>query len=223
MRRYTKTKLFSERKITNFLPEPHFSPGLQLEISIEDINLQDPSIDVNGRICFYHLLPGEQKVNMNFTFNKEDLINNSSKFYINTGDLVVKVMSLVNFKLPLGVNPSIQNELTSTEIIPSNKQASLSRLAASVYLDQNLDFVQDLRALNPQNFLQLISRDIHALEATIDAGSQQVFKKWAIADQIIRLAGCGLIPSSYVDFAVERYSIPYSKTMERLGLNEIIL
>jgi hypothetical protein len=223
MRRYTKTKLFSERKITNFLPEPHFSPGLQLEITIGDLDLQDHSVDVNGRICFYHLLPGEQKVNMNFTFNKQDLINNSCKFYINSGDLVVKVMSLVNFKLPLGVNPSIQNELTSTEIIPSNKQASLSRFAASVYLDQHLDFVQDLRSLNPQNFLQLISRDLEPLEATIDGGSQQAFKKWAIADQIIRLAGAGLIPSKFVDWAVERYYLEYGKTKERLGIKEIIL
>ncbi len=215
MKRISEHKLYSDKKFTSFLPDKHFSPGIQLQISIGEIDLGDPAIEISGRVMFYHLLPGEQKICKDASFSKVDFLNGPFVFEVNTGDLVYKVSTAIYFKLPDGLNPNIRQELSDITIIPKLNAVNLNGDA--------LDFVQNLRALNPENFLQLISRDLEALEATIDAGSQQVFKKWAIADQIIRLAGCGLIPLIYVDWAVERYYLEYGKTMERLGLNEIVL
>jgi hypothetical protein len=221
MIRVSEHKLYSNRKFTGFLPDPHFPPDLELEINITDIDLSDPDLEIDGRVCFTHLLPGEQKVNINFAINKLDLINNSLFFTINTGDLVCRVLTVLNFKLPSGINPHIKHKLIG--LTTHSRQNHSRQIRSSLNCKDPLDFVQNLRALNPQNFLQLISRDLHALEATIDGGSQQVFKKWAIADQIIRLAGYSLIPSKYVDWAVERYFLEYAKTKERLGINDIII
>jgi hypothetical protein len=221
MRLISEHKLYSSRKFTGFLPDPHFPPSLQLEIRITDIDLSDPSIEIDGRVCFTHVLPFEQKVNFNFAINKSDLINDSIFYTINTGDLVCKVLTTLNFKLPAGVNPNIKQELLGLDAHSRQDHSRQNR--SRVFCKDPLDFIQNLRALNPQDFLQLISRDLPALEATIDGGSQQVFKKWAIADQIIRLAGSGLIPSKHVDWAVERYFLEYAKTKERLGIKEIIL
>lgn len=213
MRRISEHRLHSNKKFTSFLPENQFSPGLQLQISIGEVDLENPEIEISGRIMFYHLLPGEQKICKDPSISKDDFLNGSFIFEVNTGDLVYKVTTALYFKIPGDVNPNIRQELTEIELQPKLNAANLTGDA--------VDFVQNLRALSPQKFLQLISRDLEALEATIDAGSQQVFKKWAIADQIIRLAGCGLIPSSYVDFAAERYSNEYAKTAERLDLKKL--
>lgn len=215
MIRISEHKLYSDKKFTSFLPDQHFSPGLQLQISIGEIDLNDPAIEISGRIMFYHLLPGEQKFCRDRSLSKDDFLKGPFVFEVNTGDLVYKVSTALYFKLPEGANPITRQALSDITIMPDSYDVNLS--------GNPLDFVQNLRAINPKKILQLISRDLVPLEATIDEGSQQVFKKWAIADQILRLAGCGLIPTSYVDFAVERYSIPYAKTMERLGLNEIML
>ncbi len=216
MRLISENKLYSNRRFTGFLPDPHFPLELQLEINISEIDLSDPSVEIDGRVCFTHLLPGEQKVDFNFAINKSDIINNSIFYSVNTGDLVCKVLTVLNFKLPEGLNPNIKQEL-----IGLNAGSRQNR--SSVFCKDPLDFIQNLRALNSQDFLQLISRDLDPLEASIDKGSQQAFKKWAIADQIIRLAGCGLIPLYYLDLAVERYYFGYGKTKERLGIKEIIL
>lgn len=215
MRRISEHKLYSNKKFTSFLPDKHFSPGLQLQISIGEIDLNDPAIEISGRVMFYHLLPGEQKFCIDRSICKEDFLNGPLAFEINTGDLVYKASTAIYFKLWDGANPTIRQELSDITIFPKTDTVNLT--------DDPLDFVRNLRSLNPQNFLQLITRDLEALEATIDRGSQQVFKKWTIVDQIIRLAGCGLIPSYYVDFAVERYSNEYAKTTERLGLKEITI
>ena len=221
MRLVSEHKLYSNRKFTGFLPDPHFPSELQLDINITDIDLSDPSVEIDGRVCFTHLLPGEQKVDFNFAINKSDIINNSLFYTINTGDLVCKVLTVLNFKVPLGANPNIRQALKGLNA--RSRQNHSRQIRSSVFCQDTLDFTQNLRALNPQDFLQFILRDLDALEAFIDKGSQQAFKKWAITDQIIRLAGCGLIPLSYVDLAVERYYIPYTKTKERLGINEILL
>jgi hypothetical protein len=226
MRLVSEHKLYSNRKFTGFLPDPHFPPALQLEINITDIDLSDPSVEIDGRVCFTHLLPGEQKVDFNFAINKSDIINNTLFYTINTGDLVCKVLTVLNFKLPSDVNPNIKQELIglNARSRQNHSRQNHSRQNHSrVFCKDTLDFIQNLRALNPQDFLQLISRDLEVLEAFINKGSQQAFKKWAIADQIIRLAGSGQIPLNYLDLAVERYSYPYTKTKERLGFKEIVI
>ena len=197
-----------------------------MEINITDIDLNDPSVEINGRVCFTHLLPGEQKVDFNFVINKADIINNSLFYNINTGDLVCKVLTVLNFKVPSGVDPNIRQELTSLNSRSRqnhSRQNHSRQIRSRVFCQDTLDFTKNLRALNPQNFLQLILRDLEVLEAFIDEGPQQAFKKWAIADQIIRLAGSGQIPLNYIDVAVERYSYPYTKTKERLGIKEIVI
>jgi hypothetical protein len=219
MRLISEHKLYSNRKFTGFLPDPHFSPALQLEINITDVDLNDPFVEIDGRVCFTHLFPGEQKMDFNFAINKSDIINNSLIYTINTGDLVCKVLSVLNFKVPSGVNPNIKQELTGLNA--RSRQNHSRQNHSRVFCKDTLDFTKNLRALNPQDFLQLISRDLEALEAFIDEGSQQAFKKWAIADQIIRFAGSGQIPLNYLDFAAERYYVPYTKTTGRLGIKEI--
>jgi hypothetical protein len=230
MRLISEHKLYSHRKFTGFLPDTHFPPALQLEINITDIDLNDPSVEIDGRVCFTHLFPGEQKMDFNFAINKSDIINNSLFYTINTGDLVCKVLSVLNFKVPSGVNPNIKQELTGLNSRSrqnhsrqnDSRQNDSRQIRSRVFCQDILDFTKNLRALNPQNFLQLILRDLDALETFIDEGSQQAFKKWAIADQIIRLAGSGQIPLNHLDLAVERYYIPYTKTKERLGFKEIV-
>lgn len=225
MRLVSEHKLYSNRKFTGFLPDPQFPPGLQLEINITDIDLNDPSVEIDGRVCFTHLLPGEQKVDFNFGINKTDIINNSLFYSINTGDLVCKVLTVLNFNVPSGVNPNIKQELTGLNVRSRqnhSRQNDSRQIRSRVFCQDTLDFTQNLRALNPQDFLQHLLRDLEALEAIIDKGSQQAFKKWAIADQIIHLAGSGQIPLNYLDLAVERYYIPYAKTKERLAFKEIV-
>jgi len=219
----SNTKLFNNKKITNFLPDPRFPQGLQLEITVSDIDLFDPSVEITVRICFYHNLPGDESADLNFLVSKKDFVNNTWRYTINTGDLIRKVYTYLEFKVPLGSNPTIKQELTETRENLPKSQISLAGLIASACFDEHLDFVTNLRALNPGDFLQLISRDLEALEAAIGVGSQQTFKKWVITDQIIRLAGRGEIPHSYVDLAVSRYADAYSKCKERLGLESIIL
>jgi hypothetical protein len=221
MRRISEHKLYSNRKFTAFLPDPHFLPELQLEINITEIDLTDPAIEIDGRVCFTHLLPGEQKVDLNFAINKSDFINNTLFYTINTGDLVCKVLTVLNFKVPSGANPNIKQELT--DLNACSRQNHSRQIRSRVFTQYTLDFIQNLRALSPHDFLQIISGDLEALEAFIDKGSQQAFRKWAIADQIIRLAGYGMIPSKYVDWAVERYFLEYGKTKERLGIKEIVI
>ena len=215
MRFISEYKLYSNKKFTKFLPQKHFSPGIQLKIIIGDLDLLNPEIKINGRITFYHLLPGKERFRKDYSICKEDFFNGPCIFEINTGDLVSKVSTILYFKLPNGVNSSIRHELSEATLFPKLENVNLNGHA--------LDFIQNIRALSPQNFIQLISRDLEALETTISMGSQQTFKKWAIANQIIRLAGCGMIPLSFIDLAVERYLYPYAKTKERLGTNEIVL
>ncbi len=217
MRLISEHKLYSKRKFTGFLTDPHFPPALQLEINITDVDLSDPSIEVDGRVCFTHLLPGEQKMDFNFAINKADITNNSLFYTIKTGDLVCKVLTVLNFKVPSGANPKIKQELRGLNACSRqnhSREIHSRQIRSRVFCQDILDFTQNLRALNPQDF---------PLEAFIDKGSQQAFKKWAIADQIIRLAGSGQIPLNYLDLAVERFAYPYTKTKERLGIKEILL
>jgi len=215
MRRVSEHRLHCNKKFTSFLPDKHFSQGLQLQITIGEIDLANPEIEITGRVMFYHLLPGEQKICKDHSLSKHDFVNGPFIFEVNTGDLVYKVSTALYFKIPEGVNPNIRQVLTDIQVLPKLDTVDLT--------GEPLDFVQNLRALNPEKFLQLISRDLEALEASIDVGSQTFFKKWAIASQIINLAGCGMIPTSHISLAAERYSYPYAKTKERLGLNEEII
>jgi hypothetical protein len=214
------TQLMGERHFSVFYPNGHFPVKLFMELSIENLDFTDPSIEIRGKVEFHHSLVGEIKDKKTFLFSESDFKHDTFKCMVNTGDLIYKVVISLVYTLPATATAYLKHELTEGPV-SIFESGSIRHLYKSIKRNEPLKVLEEIRDMAPWNFLKIITADLPVLEAIIDKAPGQAFNRWAITDKIIRLAGTGKIPLSYLDFAAQKYSTQYATTKEKLALNEI--
>ena len=220
MKQNQKTQLLGEKHFKVFYPKDRFPVKLFIELSIDNLDFADPSIEIRGNVDFYHTLIGDIKESKRFQFSDSDFKHGTFKCMVNTGDLVNKVAVSLFYTLPATVKLYFRHELSEA---PDSifESGNIQRLYKSIKRNETLNVIEEIRDMAPWDFLQVITTDLPVLDALIDKVPGQAFNRWAITDKIIRLAGTGKIPLSFLDLAAQKYYTQYAKTKERLGISEI--
>ena len=214
------TQLLGKKHFCGFRSNFGFTPSFQTELSFETFNL-NALVNLRCSIDFYYNLTNGVKERQRIHFTKVDLCDGVYNCSINSGDLINKV--IISLYYEFSSRAVIDLNVSLTECLNQKNDGNFEQLINYLKRDELVNFVQELRSFLPHNFVLLLTRDLPTLEASIDKGSQQVFKKWAIADQIIRLAGTSKILLNCLDWAAEKYSNQYSLTKNNLGIEEIRL
>lgn len=202
------------KHFTNFTSDRKFPPYLRLTLNLLDIEF---SLDTQftGTVDLIHLFPDSTKKTRRYWFSESDFNKGLSLSYnICTADLLDKIRICL-YDMPAGL---LEKQLTEVEPVYTNVLHS-----DLLKPELQLEFMEALRVLSPANFPQWFYGELPALEASSTVGSIDHFKKWAVADKIVRLSGRGEITSWYLDWAVEHLSNEYDEIKGVLGIKEIVV
>ena len=200
--------------VTGFLSEQKFPPYLRLTLSLLDIELTTQT-QFTGSVQFIHKLPNNTRRTKRINFTQNNFDKGLNFFCsICTGDLLEKILiSLYN--IPNGL---LEKQLTAIN------PPYLNVISQEInHPELQLEFLESVRLLNPSHFMKWFYWELDALEAPSIKASTGLFKKWAIADKIIRLVGRGEINQWYLDWCAEYLCNEYADIKKELSLTEIIV
>jgi hypothetical protein len=152
---------------------------------------------------------------------QKDFIFQPFRYKINTGDLVSEIRIGIYLRQEAPGDQFLVKSLKDLEEAEISNSINFSRLKEVISHEPTIDFLQKIRAMNPQNFRQLLDRDLDALEALMDKGSNRVFNLWCLVDTIVKLVSSSKLPSYYLDMAVQTYFNEYADGKEALGFNNL--
>ena len=205
----------STRHFCTISPKDRFEQNLFLKLSFSNENNIENF--THGFIDFhYSLFDGFKEIKRR-QLTKNDFLELSLEHYINTGELISKIIIGIYFQSNL--NHELNIILEETTYSPTDNSIGFSQLQQSIIFGPTVDFLEKLRSMRHTTFESIISDRLSELENCINEYSGKTFNKWALADTILKLSAQSKISLHFLDFAVENYFEEYDNGKKRLGLN----
>jgi hypothetical protein len=212
--------LVSNKLFCSFLPDNRYPQNLELSLSIKGGDVYE-NFD-RGFVDFhYQMFNGKKEIKRIMLYQK-DFIFQPFRCKINTGDLISKISIGIYLRQVAPGDQYLVKALRDLEEGEISNSINFNRLKEVISHEPTFDFLGKIRAMNPQNFRQLLDRDLDALEALMDKGPNRVFNLWCLVDTIIKLVSSSKLPSYYLDMAVQTYFNEYADGKEALGFNNLI-
>ena len=212
--------LVSNKSFCSFLPDNRYPQNLELSLSIKGGDVYE-NFD-KGFVDFHYRMWNGKIECKRILLSQKDFIFQPFRCKINTGDLIIKISIGIYLRQKAEGDQFLIKSLKDLEEGEISNSINFNRLKEVISNEPNINFLQKIRAMNPQNFRQLLDRDLDALEAFMDKGSNRVFNLWCLVDTIIKLVSSSKLPSYYLDMAVQTYFNEYADGKEALGFNNLI-